>query len=76
MKQLSVRAPLWAGICFGIAVLAAGAVFLSLGLVLAIAFLILAGFALLPSWLRRLWPSKRPHRGPVTIEGHYTKCEQ
>lgn len=76
VKQFSVRVPRWAGVWLIIAALVAGAVFLWIGLALAIVFVVLGGFALLASWMRRLWTHKRAPPGPVTIEGHYTKTKQ
>ncbi len=53
--------------------LPAGAVLLWVGFALALALAMLAGLALLPSWLRSLWPRREVPRGPTTIEGSYTK---
>jgi len=76
VKNFSLRLPAWSGVWLVIAVLVAGAVFLSIGLALAIAFLVIAGVALLPTWLRSLWSRKRAPQGPATLEGVYTKIEQ
>ena len=56
-----------------IVALLAGAVLLWVGFALALALALLAGLALLPSWLRSLWARKEAPRGPLTIEGSYTK---
>lgn len=72
MKQTAFRLSPWTGIG---AVLAA-AVFMWMGLILAIVLTILGGLTLLPSWLRGSWTrsrAPRARRGPVTIEGRYTK---
>ncbi len=73
MKKFGIRAQSWSDIWIGIAVLLAGAALLWLGLALAIVLAILTVFTLVFSWARRLWTRKRTPRGPVTIEGHYTK---
>ncbi len=72
MKQTAFRLPPWSGI----GTVLAAAVFLWLGFILAIVLTILGAVALLPSLLRGLWTrsrAPRAPRGPVTIEGRYTK---
>ena len=68
MKQAAFRLSPWSSIG---AVLAA-----AVGFILAIVLTILGGLTLLPSWLRGSWTrsrAPRARRGPVTIEGRYTK---
>jgi hypothetical protein len=69
MKQTAFPLSPWSGIG---AVLAA-AVFLWLGFILAIVLTIVGAVALLPSRLRGLWTRRRAPRGPVTLEGRYTR---
>lgn len=59
-----------------VAALIAGAVFLSIGIALAASFVILAGIALPPVWVRSLWAHREGPRRPVTIEGQYTRGVQ
>ena len=75
-QNIGIRVPGWKGVRLSIAALIAGAIFLWVGLALATAFVILAGMASLPWWVRRLWARRRAPRAPVTIEGHYTKSGQ
>ena len=76
MKQLGIRMSSWSGLWLGIAALLGGAMLLWVGFALALVLAIVAGLALLPSWLRSLWTRKTTPRGPVTIEGHYTRIGQ
>lgn len=69
MKQTAFRLPAWSGIGTALA----AAVLLWLGFILAIVLTILGAVVLLPSRLRGLWTRSRAPRGPVTLEGRYTK---
>ena len=55
-----------------IAAVAAGAILLWLGLVLALAVVLAGTLALLPVWAWRLFTANRRSGGPATIEGEYT----
>ncbi|MBE0615394.1 MAG: hypothetical protein IH604_17135 [Burkholderiales bacterium] len=76
MKQFNIRLRSWSGIWLTVFALLAGAVFLWVGLALAMALTIIAGLALLPSWIRRLWKHKHAARGALTIEGEYSRIER
>ncbi|MGP1677713.1 MAG: hypothetical protein ACTS8S_08465 [Giesbergeria sp.] len=76
MKELNIHLRSWSGMWLAFAALLAGAVFLWVGFALAIVLAVLAGVALLPSWMRSLWTRKHARRGPITIEGHCSKGEQ
>ncbi len=73
MNRFSFRLGSWRGNWPAFIALPAGAVLLWVGFALALALAMLAGLALLPSWLRSLWPRREVPRGPTTIEGSYTK---
>ncbi len=73
MNRFNFRLSSWRGNWPVIIVLVAGAVLLWVGFALALILALLAGVALLPSWLRSLWSRKETPRGPTTIEGSYTK---
>ena len=66
------RLPTWLRAWLTLSVIAAGAVLLWLGLVLALAVVLAAALALLPVWAWRLLTAKRRSEGPATIEGEYT----
>jgi len=66
------RPPTWLRIWLTLSVVAAGAVLLWLGLVLALAVVLAATLALLPVWAWKLLTAKRRSAGPATIEGDYT----
>ncbi len=66
------RPPTWLRVWLTIAAVATGAVLLWLGLVLALAVVLAATFALLPVWAWRLLTANRRPEGPATIEGEYT----
>jgi len=63
---------MWLRVWLTLSVIAAGAVLLWLGLVLALAVVLAAALALLPVWAWRLLTAKRRPAGPATIEGDYT----
>ena len=75
MKYIGINLHGWGGIGLLLAALAAGALFLSLGIALAVGALALTALALLRSWMRRLWASAPVARGPITIEGECTRSE-
>ncbi len=62
------RRPTWMRVWLIVAAVAAGAVLLWLGLVLALAVL----FAAVPVWAWRLFTASRRSEGPAAIEGEYT----
>ena len=62
------RPPTWLRVWLTIAAIAAGAVLLWLGLVLALAVL----FAAVPVWAWSLFTGNRRSRGLATIDGEYT----
>ncbi len=62
------RPPTWLRVWLTIAAVAAGAVLLWLGVILALAML----FAAVPVWAWRLFAANRRSGGPATIEGDYT----
>ncbi len=66
------RTPAWLRVWLIIAAVAAGAILLWLGLVLALAVVLAATLALLPVWAWRLFSANRRSGGAVTIEGEYT----
>ena len=66
------RLPTWLRVWLTISVVAAGAVLLWLGLVLALAVVLAAALALLPIWAWRMLTANRHSGGPATIEGDYT----
>lgn len=67
------RLPTWLRVWLTLSVVAAGAVLLWLGLVLALAVVLAATLALLPVWAWKLLTANRRSAGPATIEGEYTK---
>ena len=73
MHRLNFSSWSWGGRWPTMLALLAGAVLLWAGFALALVLAVLGGIALLPAWLRRLWPHKNEPRGPLTIEGSYTK---
>lgn len=73
MKTLNIRLQSWRGFWLLLAALLVGAVLLWVGLALAIILSILAGAALLTARVRSLWSRKEAPRGPLTIEGRYSK---
>jgi len=66
------RTSTWPRIWLTVAAVAAGAVLLWLGLVLALAVILAATCAFLPVWAWRLFTANRRPGGPATIEGEYT----
>lgn len=76
MKQFDIRLRSWSGIWLAVVALLAGVVFLWIGLALAMALAVFAGFALLPFWIQRLSKHKHAARGPLTIEGEYSRIER
>lgn len=66
----------WLHIWLALAAVAAGAILLSLGLVIALAVVLAAAFLLLPVVVWRLFAASRPAEGPITLEGEYSVVAQ
>ena len=73
MNYFRINLPWRGGFGLVLAALVAGALFLWLGIAVAIGSALLAGVALLRNWVRSWWAP--PARGPVTLEGECTRSE-
>lgn len=73
MKKISFRLDSWRGRWFGLAALPLVAALLWVGFALALVLGVLAGAGLMASRIRRSWTRNRAPRGPLVIEGQYTK---
>lgn len=70
------RSSIWPRVWLAFAAVAAGAILLSLGLVLALAVVLAAFIAVLPVGVWRFFTASRRAQGPVTIEGEYSIAAQ
>ncbi len=70
------RLPTWLRIWLTLAAVAAGAILLWFGLVMALAVVVVAALALLPVWVWRLITTNRRSGGPATIDGEYTVAKK
>jgi len=69
------RVPIWHRLAFALAILAAVAAFLWMGLFLAVGSALLLGSSILVHRIRGLWARRRRRVGPITVEGHYRRID-